>query len=95
MTSKKIEKKAWATVASPGIGLGYLYLLENMDHFSFVKKIATEEVSQEILNFNDALQESRKQLDHVKEKIVKEYGEDHSYLVEAQLLMLSDVNVIR
>ena len=85
------EKKTYRGVAtSPGIGLGYVHLLDRGKITVPKRKIDSKEEEFEISRFNSALSNARDQLRLIRKKVSDEQGEDHVYLIEAQLLMLDD-----
>ncbi len=54
------------------------------------QKIPRNQVEEEVGRFDQALSQAREQLKGLRHKVSEEQGEDHVYLIEAQILMLDD-----
>lgn len=76
--------------AAPGIGIGYVHLLNRGRLITPKRRVNIKEVEFEVTRFNSALEAARKQLQLIKKKVSDEQGDEHVYLIEAQLLMLED-----
>ncbi|MCB0308542.1 MAG: phosphoenolpyruvate--protein phosphotransferase [Bdellovibrionales bacterium] len=88
------EKVFPATIASFGISLGYLYYIDQKNKFRAETKISFEQVDHEIESFLGAVEHVKNQLDEMRLHIVRQLGENHAYLVEAQRLLLKDPQLI-
>ncbi|MEW6368125.1 MAG: phosphoenolpyruvate--protein phosphotransferase [Acidobacteriota bacterium] len=75
---------------SPGIALGQAFILEQTAAKAVRVGIADSEVDDEIRRFHAALARSREQLQALKERMNREVGGEHSWILDAQLLMLQD-----
>ena len=80
--------------ASPGISLGYVHLLDRGKITINRRKIARKDVEAELKRFDEARDRARVQLQAIRKKVNEEQGEEHVYLVEAQLLMLDDRSMV-
>ncbi|MFH1262644.1 MAG: phosphoenolpyruvate--protein phosphotransferase [Pseudomonadota bacterium] len=76
--------------ASPGVALGYAHQLDRGKVVIARRSVDRDEVAFEIARFNSALQSARDQLKQLRKKVSDEQGEDHVYLIDAQILMLED-----
>ncbi|HLV02539.1 MAG TPA: phosphoenolpyruvate--protein phosphotransferase [Acidobacteriota bacterium] len=75
---------------SPGIAVGTAYRVESQSPVLYRIRISPEDVDRELNRFHQALEKSRVQLQRVKDKFEAEVGKEHSYIIDAQLLMLED-----
>lgn len=75
---------------SPGVAVGTAYRVESQSPVLYRIRIKPEDVDRELVRFQQALEKSREQLQRVKEKFEAEVGKEHSYIIDAQLLMLED-----
>lgn len=75
---------------SPGVAVGTAYRVESQSPVLYRIRIKPEDVDRELVRFQKALEKSRGQLLRVKEKFEAEVGKEHSYIIDAQLLMLED-----
>lgn len=76
--------------ASPGIAIGKAYILEKEDFCILEYKIKKEDVEKEIKRFKEAVEESKKQILQIKEKVSKKIGEQEAYIFKAYLSILED-----
>jgi phosphoenolpyruvate-protein phosphotransferase (PTS system enzyme I) len=75
---------------SPGYAIGYVHILKRDKQAVQRKAIPPSQVAAELKRFESALSHAREQLRQVRSRISKEQGEEHVYLIEAQLMMLED-----
>ena len=75
---------------SPGVGIGTAYRVEPRAPTFYRIRITPQEVSGEQTRFGKALEQSRGQLRKVKTKFEAEVGKEHSYIIDAHLLILED-----
>lgn len=76
--------------ASPGIGIGKVFLLEK-DEFCIIKTpVPKENIKKEIFRFRRALEKTKKQLNADKEEMLRVLGKSHARLADAYLLILED-----
>lgn len=76
--------------ASPGIAIGKVFIFKKDKYVVNKEKSLLENVAVEIQRFYDALDKSKIQLTHLKERIVKKLGEEKGKIIEAQLMILDD-----
>jgi phosphotransferase system enzyme I (PtsI) len=76
--------------ASPGIAMGFVHLLDRGKVSVPRRSVEPREVAFEVARFNSALAGAREQLATLRRKVSDEQGDDHVYLIDAQLLMLDD-----
>ncbi|HYM82013.1 MAG TPA: phosphoenolpyruvate--protein phosphotransferase [Candidatus Limnocylindria bacterium] len=81
--------------ASPGIGVGpvYVVLVEELRVRDFT--IPSERIEEEVQFFERALDSSRRDLEQIKSGIAAELGEAEAAIYEAQLLMVDDPELRR
>jgi phosphotransferase system enzyme I (PtsI) len=80
--------------ASPGIAIGVAHVLASRVDIH-ERRIATEQVDQEISRFEKALFETDAQLARIQAQIAEREGDEHQYrILEAHRLMLSDVHLV-
>ena len=77
--------------ASPGISVGRaLRLDERGGHQFYYIEVSAAQVRTEIRRLRQALGEAREQLKEIKVRLARELGYEHSYILDAHLLMLED-----
>ena len=76
--------------ASPGVAIGKAFLLNRESVEVKEEKISENEVQREILKFKKALDETKKGLAKIKEKVAKRIDPDHAKIFDAQILILED-----
>jgi len=76
--------------ASPGVAIGKAFLLNRETVEVKEEKIEEKEVPKEILKFKKALDETKRELFKIKEKVAKRIDPDHAKIFEAQVLILED-----
>ena len=80
------------TAASPGIAMGKALLLQNQE-FIVEKKIIND-VEAEKTRFLKALEISKEELSQIKDKALKEFGEEKAAIFDAHLMVLEDPELI-
>lgn len=75
---------------SPGIAIGEVLLTERVIFTQRKESIPPDKVEDELARLRKAVERTRIQLKRVKEQIKNKLGEDHSFILEAHLLMLED-----
>jgi len=78
------------TPASPGVAIGRAFLLNRETVEVKEEKIPEREVQKEILKFKRALDETKKELSKIKEKVAKRIDPDHAKIFDAQIMILED-----
>ncbi|MBI2118073.1 MAG: phosphoenolpyruvate--protein phosphotransferase [Elusimicrobia bacterium] len=76
--------------ASPGIGVGKIFLLEKEELIIVKKEIKKEDLKKEVLRFEKALNNTKKEMAENKEEMLKLLGKTHARLADAYLLILED-----
>jgi len=76
--------------ASSGVAIGKAFLLNRETVEVKQKKIDENEIQKEILRFKKALDETKKELFKIKEKVAKRIDPDHARIFEGQILILED-----
>ena len=78
---------------SPGIGVGKaLVLKRGARDVQF--RVPASLVTRELDRLDEARARSREQIERIKERIARSIGHEHSYLFDAQLLMLDDAMLV-
>ena len=92
---QQINKFIHGIGASPGIVMGRAYLVERFKVRLPQKRIRPEEVDGEVERFLKAIQESRNQLNEIKEKILDLEVRRHSFILDVHLMILDDQMLIQ
>ncbi len=79
---------------TPGIIIGKAYLLDRKKIEAPAKVLPEFQVDQEVARFQDAVEESKKQLRMAKEKLLHEDAAGLSYILDTHLLLLEDKKLI-
>lgn len=75
---------------SPGIAIGEVLLTERVIFTERKEKILPHQVGPELKRLNKAIERTKSQLTRIKDQIRKKMGKEHSFILEAHLLMLED-----
>lgn len=75
---------------APGLVIGTAYKVEPRVPAFYRIRIAPHEIEEELERLHKALATSRDQLQQVKAKFDAQLGREHSYIIEAHILMLED-----
>ena len=78
------------TPISPGIAIGKSLLLEKQDMPVYRIDLEEEQVEQEQQRLREAIEKSTSQIKILKDQLSDRLGQEHSYIMDSQLLMLSD-----
>ena len=76
--------------ASPGIAIGRVYRLDREEIRIKEEDLSSDQVENEILRFEKALNEAKIEISKLKDSIAKKLGPEHAKLFEAYLLILED-----
>ena len=76
--------------ASPGIGIGKVFLLEEEELVITRKSVEKDSLKTEIHRFRKALEKTKKAMEKDKEEMLKLLGKTHARLADAYLLILED-----
>ncbi|WP_050606416.1 phosphoenolpyruvate--protein phosphotransferase [Clostridium niameyense] len=74
--------------ASKGYAIGKVFLKEDIDLDIVAKNI--DNIEEEKIRFNEALNNTRKQLENIKEKAEKEMGKDKAAVFDGHIMLLED-----
>jgi len=93
-TNNNIQKKQpqliKGIVASTGIFIGKVFLIEEEELTIIPKKIPKDQLKKEINRYDKSLNEVKQEMLLTKDKLLKTLGKEHENLVDAYLLMLDD-----
>jgi phosphoenolpyruvate-protein phosphotransferase (PTS system enzyme I) len=78
------------TPISPGIAIGKSLLLEKQHLSVFRIDLEDHQVEAEIMRLKEAIHKARSQITLLKEQLSDRLGQEHGYIMDAQLMMLSD-----
>ncbi|MCX7940337.1 MAG: phosphoenolpyruvate--protein phosphotransferase [Endomicrobia bacterium] len=79
--------------ASDGIAIGKVFVLERESELELIipaHRIPKENVKKEIARYKEGLEQTKKQLEETKDRILKALGENHAKLIEAYITILDD-----
>jgi phosphotransferase system enzyme I (PtsI) len=79
---------------SPGIAIGPVFVLQKPDYKAHRWEIPPRDVPREIRRFRAAVAASARQLRGLRRTLAREVGQQHAYILDAHLLMLSDRMVL-
>jgi phosphoenolpyruvate-protein phosphotransferase (PTS system enzyme I) len=89
------DVKLQGVAASPGIAVGrVLRLDERGRHQFYYIGVSAAQARLEVKRLREALHEARTQLQEIKIRLAKELGYEHSFILDAHLLMLEDPRLI-
>jgi len=89
------DVKLQGVPASPGIAAGrVLRLDERGRHQFYYIGVSVSQARMEVRRLREGLQEARTQLQEIKVRLAEELGYEHSFILDAHLLMLEDVRLI-
>src|SRR4030095_13497286 len=89
------DVKLQGVPASPGIAVGrVLRLDERGRHQFYYIGVSVAQARMEVRRLREALQEARTQLQDIKVRLAEELGYEHSFILDAHLLMLEDKRFI-
>ncbi len=90
------DVKLQGVPASPGIAVGrVLRLDERGRHQFYYIGVSAAQARTEVRRLREALREARAQLEDIKVRLAEELGYEHSFILDAHLLMLEDEQLIR
>ncbi|HTG14844.1 MAG TPA: phosphoenolpyruvate-utilizing N-terminal domain-containing protein, partial [Blastocatellia bacterium] len=89
------DLKLRGIAASPGVAVGrVLRLDERGRHQFYYIGVSASQVRMEIRRLREALEEARAQLRESKVRLARELGYEHSFILDAHLLMLEDERLV-
>ena len=80
--------------AAPGVAMGHAFLLDQQDFIVSERMVLPEEVQVEIARFEEAILNTRSEIQGVKEKITAQVGGVDAQIFDAHLLVLEDCMLI-
>ncbi|HSB07994.1 MAG TPA: phosphoenolpyruvate--protein phosphotransferase [Blastocatellia bacterium] len=82
--------------ASPGIAVGRVLRLEERgQHQFYYIGVSATQARTEVRRLREAFKEARSQLQDIKVRLAQELGYEHSFILDAHLLMLEDEQLIK
>jgi phosphotransferase system enzyme I (PtsI) len=84
------ERTVRGISGSPGIALGFAHVFDQGKLTIPHRTLARKDVEEEVARFDKALLSVKEQLQYLRKRVSDEQGDEHVYLVDAQLLMLED-----
>jgi phosphoenolpyruvate-protein phosphotransferase (PTS system enzyme I) len=78
------------TPVSAGIGIGKCLLLERQLLPVFRIDLEDHQMEAEVHRFREAIDKTRHQLSSLRDQLLERLGEGHSYIMDAQMMMLDD-----
>lgn len=78
------------TGVSRGIVIGTAFLYGHEDYHVPKRKLAPEQVQENVARFEDAILQVRDEITELKDKLLEEMGEDHARILQAHLHVLED-----
>ena len=89
------DVKLQGVPASPGIAVGrVLRLDERGRHQFYYIGVSASQARMELRRLREAVQEARAQLNEIRVRLAEELGYEHSFILDAHLLMLEDARLI-
>lgn len=75
---------------SPGIAIGEAHLLSRARMAAIERTIEPSDVDAEVAAFEEAVEQSRRQLEEVRRKVTEKHPKEHVYIIDTHLMMLDD-----
>jgi phosphotransferase system enzyme I (PtsI) len=89
------DVKIKGLAASPGVAVGRALRLDERGRRQFFYiTVSPAQVRKEIKRLQEAFREARAQIEEIKVRLASELGYEHSYILDAHLLMLEDEGLI-
>lgn len=79
---------------SEGIVIGRVLRLHSGTKYVYRSRLDATEIDRELRRFRAALRLARRQLTAVRERALKDLGQDHAYVFDAHLLLLEDEKLL-
>jgi phosphotransferase system enzyme I (PtsI) len=79
---------------SPGVAVGRALKLDSHHRFILKNYVPDSELDNEVRRFRLAVQASREQLENLKSRLQEKAGKEHSFILDAHLLMLEDSSLL-
>jgi len=89
------ERVLFGIAVSPGIAIGRAFLCASLGSVNTEpREIPVEDVDREIQRFREAVYESRRQLEKIRDQVAATLGDKHAEIYTPQLAVLEDVELI-
>ncbi|MBK1877989.1 phosphoenolpyruvate--protein phosphotransferase [Pelagicoccus mobilis] len=92
--NERSEQVLSGIAASPGIATGQIYLLAEREIKVPKYAISTSKMADEEIRFDNAIVETRQQIQNIQDEIRNSIGEDEARIFDAHLLVLEDQALI-
>src|SRR5271155_733989 len=76
--------------AAPGIAYGPTFILDKGEFIVPKRSISSTEIDSEIARFEEAVNNARREINHLKDKITQDLGSGQAQIFDAHLLVLQD-----
>ncbi|HVG21037.1 MAG TPA: phosphoenolpyruvate--protein phosphotransferase, partial [Blastocatellia bacterium] len=94
-TTRTRDVRLRGVAASPGVAIGRaLRLDERGRHQFYYIDVSPTQVRREVNRLREAFEEARAELQQIKIRLARELGYEHSFILEAHLLMLEDKRLL-
>ncbi|MFP5264876.1 MAG: phosphoenolpyruvate--protein phosphotransferase [Blastocatellia bacterium] len=94
-TTRTRDVRLRGVAASPGVAIGRaLRLDERGRHQFYYIDVSPTQVRREVSRLREAFEEARAELQRIKTRLAHELGYEHSFILEAHLLMLEDKRLL-
>ncbi len=80
--------------AAPGIAYGQSFILDKGEFIVPKRSISSSEIDSEIARFEEAVNNARREIHHLKIKISQDMGQAHAQIFDAHLLVLQDTTLL-
>jgi phosphoenolpyruvate-protein phosphotransferase (PTS system enzyme I) len=80
--------------AAPGIAYGQSFILDKGEFIVPKRSISSSEIDSEIARFEEAVNNARHEIHHLKAKITHGMGQAHAQIFDAHLLVLQDTTLL-
>jgi phosphotransferase system enzyme I (PtsI) len=94
LIASKPEKIFQGNGVSPGLAIGNALKLDTRNHVVFKIHVDPSLVEREVGRFRRAVQASKEQLEARKSRLEEKVGHEHSYILDAHILMLEDPSLL-
>src|SRR5262245_38343703 len=89
------DVKLQGVPASPGVAVGRVLRLDERGRYQFYYfGVSAAQARMEVRRLREAVQEARAQLKEIRVRLAEELGYEHSFILDAHLLMLEDARLI-
>lgn len=80
--------------AAPGIAYGQSFILDKGEFIVPQRLISSSEIDSEIVRFQEAVDNAKREIHHLKAKITQDMGPAHAQIFDAHLLVLQDATLL-